>query len=38
VFFGIPGDGKSPEKFCEFGSTYIIVRILSSLSVWGMDV
>jgi hypothetical protein len=33
VFFGILDDGKSPEKFCEFSTTYTIVRILSSLSV-----
>jgi hypothetical protein len=31
VFFGIQDDGKSPEKFCEFCTTYTIVRILSSL-------
>jgi hypothetical protein len=31
VFFGIQDDGKSPEKFCEFCTTYHIVRILSSL-------
>jgi hypothetical protein len=31
VFFGIPDDEKSPEKFCEFCTTYTIVRILSSL-------
>jgi hypothetical protein len=31
MFFGIPDDGKSPEKFCEFCTTYIIIRILSSL-------
>jgi hypothetical protein len=30
MFFGIQ-DGKSPEKFCEFCTTYTIVRILSSL-------
>jgi hypothetical protein len=33
VFFGIQDDGKSPEKFCEFCTTYTIVRILSSLFV-----
>jgi hypothetical protein len=32
VFFGIPDDGKSPEKVCDFCTTYTIVRILSSLS------
>jgi hypothetical protein len=32
-FFGIQDDGKSPETFCEFCTTYTIVRILSSLSV-----
>jgi hypothetical protein len=31
VFFGIQDDGKSPQQFCEFCTTYIIVRILSSL-------
>jgi hypothetical protein len=31
-FFGIPDDGKSLEKFCEFCTTYTIVRILSSLT------
>jgi hypothetical protein len=31
-FFGIQDDGKSPEYFCEFCTTYTIVRILSSLS------
>jgi hypothetical protein len=31
VFFGIQDDGESPEKFCEFCTTYTIVRILSSL-------
>jgi hypothetical protein len=34
VFFGIPDNGKTPEKFCEFCSTYTIVRILSSLSAF----
>jgi hypothetical protein len=29
---GIPDDGKSPDTFCEFCTTYTIVRILSSLS------
>jgi hypothetical protein len=24
VFFGIPDDGKSPEKFCEFCSIYLV--------------
>jgi hypothetical protein len=24
VFFGIPDDGKSPEKFCEFGSPTVV--------------
>jgi hypothetical protein len=33
MFFGIQDDGKSPEKFCEFCTTYTIVRILSSLLV-----
>jgi hypothetical protein len=33
VFFGIQDVGKSPEKFCEFCTTYTIVRILSSLFV-----
>jgi hypothetical protein len=32
MFFGIQDDGKSPEKFCEFCTTYTIVRILSSLT------
>jgi hypothetical protein len=32
VFCGIQDDGKSPEKFCEFCTTYTIVRILSSLT------
>jgi hypothetical protein len=31
AFFGIPNDGKSTEKFCEFCTIYTIVRILSSL-------
>jgi hypothetical protein len=36
VFFGIQDVGKSPENFCEFCTTYTIVRILSSLSVHHM--
>jgi hypothetical protein len=32
-YFRIQDDGKSPEKFCEFCTTYTIVRILSSLSM-----
>jgi hypothetical protein len=31
VIFGIQDDGKIPEKFCEFCTTYTIVKILSSL-------
>jgi hypothetical protein len=33
VFFGIQDDGKSPEKVCEFCTTYTIVRILSNLPI-----
>jgi hypothetical protein len=32
VYVGIQDDGKSPEKFFEFCTTYTIVRILSSVS------
>jgi hypothetical protein len=33
VFFWIQDDGKSPENFCEFCTTYTIVRTLSSLPI-----
>jgi hypothetical protein len=33
MVFGIPDDGKSPEKSCEFCTTHTIVSILSSLTI-----
>jgi hypothetical protein len=34
VFFGIPDDGKSPEKFCEFCSIYLVWNAWTSSTVF----